>query len=91
MKSKKISYIPILESPENVFSSFDLGMSAALESIGFKILHIDKKNRSKALFLFENSDEIVEAAQSYWRKELSIDALTYFECMKKIKNQLYSS
>jgi len=42
------------------------------------------------LFLFENSDEIIESAQQYWRGELQIDALAYFNALKNIKNQLYS-
>ncbi len=86
-----LTYVPFLEDYPNPFTSFDLGLCAGLMSLGYILVHIDKTKGKKALFMFENSNEIVESAQMYWRGELQVDALTYFNAMKAIKNQLYSN
>ncbi|PIR03775.1 MAG: hypothetical protein COV59_03825 [Candidatus Magasanikbacteria bacterium CG11_big_fil_rev_8_21_14_0_20_39_34] len=88
--TKEQSYVPILDDYPNPFSSYDIGMCAGLVSLGYQLLHIDRTKGDKALFFFENSDEIVESAQQYWRGELQVDALGYFNALKNIKNQLYS-
>ena len=64
---------------------------AALTALGFPLLGIKRGAGSKSLFLFEQSDELVETAQRYWRRSLEIDAMTYFNSLKAIKNQLYSN
>lgn len=85
--SKESKYLPV----DDKFSTYDLGASAALTAIGYPLLGIKKGAGSKSLFLFEHSDELVEAAQRYWRQALNIDALTYFNSIKTLKNQLYSN
>jgi len=87
---KEYTYIPFLDDYPNPFSSYDIGMCAGLVSIGYSLLQLDKSKGSKTLFLFENSNEIIESAQKYWRGELQVDALAYFNALKNIKNQLYS-
>jgi hypothetical protein len=91
MNNPTISYIPFYEDDTKVFSSYDLGASSALSALGYKLLKIDKGQGSKSLFLFESSEELIESAQMYWRGELQVDALTYFNAIKTIKNQLYSN
>lgn len=88
--TKEPSYVPFLDDHPNPFSSYDIGMCAGLVSLGYPLLHIDKNKGAKALFLFETSDELMESAQMYWRGELQVDALAYFNALKNIKNQLYS-
>lgn len=88
--TKEPSYVPFLDDYPNPFSSYDIGMCAGLVSLGYPLLHIDKTQGAKALFLFETSDELIESAQMYWRGELQVDALAYFNALKNIKNQLYS-
>ena len=89
MKKEPI-YVPILNDYPTPFSTYDLGASAGLVSTGYSLIHIDKTKGLKALFLFENSDDVIEAAQMYWRGELQVDALAYFNALKNIKNRLYS-
>ena len=89
--SKEPLYVPFLDDYPNPFSSYDIGMCAGLVSLGYSLLHIDKSRGVKALFLFETSDELIESAQMYWRGELQVDALAYFNALRSIKNQLYSN
>lgn len=88
--TKEVSYTPILEDYPNPFSTFDLGTSVALVCAGYELLHIDKTNPKKALFLFENSDDLVECTRMYWKNELQVDALQYWNTLKNLKNQIYS-
>lgn len=88
--SKELEYIPY-EDAENVFSSYDMGMTAALISIGYKLLNIEKGRGKKALFVFEVTDELILDAQRYWAGELAVDAQTYFNAIKGLKNRLYSA
>ncbi len=87
---KEHSNVPFLNDSSDPFSSYDIGMSSGLVSVGFPLLRIDRNRGTKALFLFENSEQLIESAQMYWRGELQVDALSYFNALKNIKNQLYS-
>lgn len=89
--TKEPTVVPYLDDLQNPFSTYDLGAAAGLVCSGHALTCVDKNHGPKALFLFENSDEIIEAAQTYWRGEMRVDALTYFNTLKNIKNQLYSS
>lgn len=88
--NKEYSNVPFLNDPSDLFSSYDIGMSAGLVSAGFHLLRIDKNRGTKALFLFGSSERLIDSAQMYWRGELQVDALSYFNALKNIKNQLYS-
>lgn len=81
--------VPFLSAPSKIFSTYDLGLSAGLVSVGYGLLQVNKNSGGKALFLFDTSKEIIESSQRYWRGELHVDALTYFNAIKTIKNQLY--
>lgn len=88
--SKKLEYVPC-ENNENLFSSHDMGMVSALISVGYKLLTIEKGRGQKALFIFETTDELIQDAQKYWAGELEVDAQKYFNSIKSVKNQLYST
>lgn len=88
--NKNFKDIHFIEDDTKVFSSYDLGAISALVTLGYKLLKIDKGHGAKALFIFEESRGLVKSAQQYWNDELQVSALSYFEAMKRIKNQLYS-
>ncbi len=68
----------------------DLGCAASIISTGFKIEFLDKTNPKKVLFAFIDSQEITKVATAYWNNELTVDAQTFFNNLKRLKNQLYS-
>jgi hypothetical protein len=86
--SRNLTGNPILGTQ---FTTYDLGASAALVALGFSLLEIRKQLTSKSLFVFENSKDLIDVAQNYWRRNLVVDALTYFNSIKALKNQLYSN
>jgi len=88
--TKEVSYTPILDDYPNPFTTYDLGTASALVCCGYNILKIDKSNPKKALFFFENSDDLVECTKMYWKNQLQVDALQHWNTLKNLKNQIYS-
>ena len=81
----------LTKNSKEPFSSYDMGCCAALVALGYRLLKVDKGQGFKALFLFEWSEELVEAAQQYWSDDLQVSALSYFNALKNVKNRLHSS
>lgn len=75
----------------NFFSTYDLGLAAALISAEYELFAVDKWNPKKALFVFHREDGIEETADSYWADRLEVKARRYFDSLKAVKNKLYSS
>lgn len=77
--------------PADVFTTYDLGCSAALVCSRFVLLSLDKENPRKALFVFRRESGIDDAAQEYWSDQLQVPARVFFDTIKMLKNRLYSS
>ena len=73
------------------YSTFDLGAAASLITAGFQLVSLDKANPHKVKFIFAKKPGLDEAVNSYWNFNLKIDAQTYFNQIKRLKNQIYSS
>jgi hypothetical protein len=73
------------------FSTFDLGCSAALISVGFELLSLDKQNPRKVLFIFSKKVGIDQAVNDYFSGKLKVSARTLFDITKMLKNRIYSS
>jgi hypothetical protein len=80
-----------LNDPTLVFTTYDLGCSAALVCAGFELVKLDKENPRKSLFVFRRTDSIDDAANCYWSGALSVSARAYNDTLKMLKNRLYSS
>jgi hypothetical protein len=76
--------------PTEVFTTYDLGMSAALLCSGFELLSIRKENPRKALFVFKRKKNIEVVANSYFSDTLEVKARSFFDHLKALKNRLYS-
>ena len=83
----KIKYIPI---DENYFFTSDIGCSAALVSLGFEIISLDKEDPQRVRFIFHLTPELRSAIDSYWSNQLTASARTLFENLKMLKNRIYS-
>ena len=86
-------YIHTFDDQSLYWATFDLGLAAGLLSKGFKLVDLDRANPHKVqlIFLRKGEGEIEKLAQDYWNNNFQVDALSYFNNVKKIKNQLYSS
>jgi hypothetical protein len=87
MAAKQCEHPPL---DEGRFSTRDLGATAALTSLGYELLTVDKENPNKALFLFKRENNIEEVLDKYWADQLEVKARRYFDSLKAVKNRLYS-
>ena len=71
------------------YSTSDLSCATAI-SLFFPLCAIDKSNpNKKAEFLFKREGKLDELIESFWRGELRVDPLKYFNQLKNIKSRLY--
>lgn len=89
MTTKKKKGFP-LEDNTHFFYTFDLGLSAALISVGFSLVSLDRANLRKTHFVFRRGDGIDEAIDAYWADRLEVKSRAYFDALKMLKNRLYS-
>lgn len=87
--SEEERYIP-LDDHTNLFYTYDMGVSAALISVGFELVSMDKENPRKALFIFKREVGIENIVDSYWANRLEVKSRTFFDNLKMIKNRLHS-
>lgn len=67
----------------------DLGLAAALISVGLHIEDRRRDERSRVFFLFADSDDLRKAIDDYWSNELDVSALAFSEALKSLKNIIY--
>jgi len=72
------------------FHTHDLGCSAALISMGFQLISLDKQNPKKVKFIFFKRDGIDKAVTDYWSDRMRLKARTFFDNIKMLKNRIYS-
>lgn len=72
------------------FQSYDLGACAALVSVGYELISLDKTNPRKVLFIFQNEHGIEQTVKDYWSDKLQVNARSMFDNIRMLKNQIYS-
>ena len=78
------------EADADFFYSSDLGLAAALISVGFSLVSLDHQNLRQAQFVFRRVDGIDKVVEAYWADSLKVKGRTYFDTLKMLKNRLYS-
>lgn len=73
---------------ENKYTTSDLYLTAYLKLKGFKM--VVEKNKGKATFIFERTDEIVKEVTNYLNEVGSCEPLLYANSIKNLKNLLYN-
>lgn len=88
-KNEKREVVP-LNDPTYVWTTYDLGVSTALLCAGFELLSLNKTNPRKCLFIFRRAKNIDETANAYFADQLKLNARSFFDQLKALKNRLYS-
>lgn len=73
---------------ETNYKTSDLYLAAFLKLKGFKMSV--EKNRNKAIFIFEKTDELVVLINDYLNEGGSCQPLLYTNSIKNLKNLLYN-
>ncbi len=79
-----------LNDSSQVFTTYDLGVAAALLCADFELLALDRANPRKVLFIFRRAPRIEDTANSYFAGRLELNARGFFDQLKALKNRLYS-
>ena len=83
-------YLP-LDDTKNYFYSHDIGLVAYLLCQSFELAGLDKAERNKVLFILKKGADIDAEIKKYWDFKSSVDAQSYFNQIKRLKNQIFSS
>ena len=75
---------------EENFQTNDLGLASALQALSIKLLYIDRTNPKRATFCYELTSRTQDIVDAFWDNRLPIDAGTYFQSIKQVKDRLYS-
>ena len=88
---EEYTYLP-LDDTKNYFYSHDIGLVACLLCQDFELVGLDKAVRNKVLFVLKRGDSGIDAeVKKYWDFKSSVDAQSYFNQLKRLKNQIFSS
>jgi hypothetical protein len=79
-----------LNDPAVVWTTYDLGVAAALLCAEFELLALDRTNRRKVLFVFRKAKGIDDTANAYFADRLELNARAFFDQLKALKSRLYS-
>jgi hypothetical protein len=73
---------------ETNYKTSDLYLAAFLKLKGFKMSV--EKNKNKAIFIFEKTDELTVLVNNYLNEGGSCEPLLYTNSIKNLKNLLYN-
>ena len=76
-------------TPLNFYRTSDLGLITTL-SLHFPIKNIDRRNPRKVLFVFDQTDQLNDFVDKYWRNEIAVEPQTFTNQIKNIKTRIYS-
>lgn len=82
-------YSKPLETSEQ-FITYDIGLAAALVTLGYRLWELDKTNFKKSQFIFQRDEHIEKMVNKYWDNSLNLSARSIVDNLKMLKNRLYS-
>ncbi len=77
------------DTTRDTFRTADLSLAAALCVSGFVAKEVDAVSPRRSIFVYEASDELQEAVNRYWRRELRIEPQDFFNQLKMLKARIY--
>lgn len=75
-------------NPTTLFTTSDLALATTL-SLTFPIKYIDKSTSKRAEFVFDNSTELNNFIEAFWKDELTIEPKQFFNQLRVIKARIY--
>ena len=88
MEKSKNKWINLQEL--SVVKTPDIGVSTALLCADFELLSVEKVNPRKAVFVFKKDTGIEDVIGRYLSDELEVNARSFYDNFKIIKNKLYA-
>jgi hypothetical protein len=72
------------------FITYDIGLAAALVTLGYNLWDVDRTNLKKSQFIFNRDEHIDKMINDYWDGKLTLPARSLLDNQKMLKNRLYS-
>ena len=83
---------PDYHPPAEFFMTFDLGLACALFCSEHELHAVAKgRDTNKAQFIFRRDKTLERDTEDYWNDRLKLNARSYFDAIRCVKNRLYSS
>ena len=70
------------------FSTSDLSLTTTL-SLYYPVDSLDRSNLPKIQFLFRRDSNLDRFVESYWKGEIQVNPITFFNQLKAIKTRIY--
>jgi len=77
-------------SQDAKFLTYDLGLAAALTTLGYSLYDIDRVEPKKSQFIFNRDEHIDKMVNDYWDDKLTLPVRSFYDSLKMLKNRLYS-
>lgn len=74
---------------EDTLRTKDLYEASAIYSIHGKFIGLEKDGK-QFWFVFENKNICEEIRNNYWQKQLSVDAKTYADAIRSLKDRIFN-
>ncbi len=75
---------------QNKYTTTSLALSAAIQLASkSKLLAVEKISSKQSSFVFNETSDLSEIVERFFKKELLLDAFSYFETLRYIKARLY--
>lgn len=71
-----------------LFQTYDLGLAAALITVGFHLQGLNKSNPKRVSFNFLDSDRVYNFSNAYWSGKVKTNPRQYFDNIKMLKNKI---
>ena len=79
-----------LENDENIYTTSDLALAATL-NLYYPVRSVKRTNSNKVEFIFKKNKKLDLIIERFWRGELKVDALSYFNSLRTLKNRIYNN
>jgi len=78
------------QSIRNIYATYDLGLAAALVTLNYPLIRLDKANRNKVCFVFKYGKYLDANVARYWGNDLNLPARGFFDNQKMLKSRIHS-
>ncbi len=67
----------------------DLGLAAALISLGHNMCNTDRDTNGRSYFIFTQTKTLERDVNNFWADSLEVKARKYFDDIKMLKSRIY--
>lgn len=78
------------EKVDGKFLTYDLGLAAALATLGYSLISINRIEEKRSQFIFQRDEHIDKMIDDYWEDKLTLPIRSYYDSYRMIKNRIYS-